>query len=109
MTLDQSDYIEKILDRFKMSETKPTDTPMVTRQVSDRNIRTKDRQVARVEVPMREAIGCLLYLAGGTRPDITFSVNLLASFQLNPTEDDWEDVKRVMRYLRGTSKMGLTF
>ncbi|XP_031784015.1 secreted RxLR effector protein 161-like [Nasonia vitripennis] len=56
-----------------------------------------------------EAIGSLLYLAGATRPDIAFAVNLLSRRQLSPTESDWKDVKKIFRYLRGTSKTGLTF
>ncbi|XP_071653943.1 uncharacterized protein [Temnothorax longispinosus] len=50
-----------------------------------------------------------MYLANATRPDIAFAVNYLARRQLEPTEEDWQDVKRVFRYLRGTANRGLMF
>jgi hypothetical protein len=37
------------------------------------------------EVPYLSAIGALMYLANCTRPDIAFSVNLLARFSSSPT------------------------
>ena len=49
--------------------------------------------------PYREAIGNLLYLAGATRPDITFPVIILSRKHGSPTENDWKDVKRILRYL----------
>ena len=50
-----------------------------------------------------------MYLAGATRPDIAFAVNYLSRRQVNPTEKDWMEVKRIFRYLRGTSDLGLTY
>lgn len=60
-------------------------------------------------MPYREAIGSLMYLSNATRPDITFAVNYLARSQLDPTEEDWNGVKRVFKYLRGTTNYGLRF
>ncbi len=60
-------------------------------------------------VPYRQAIGSLLYLANGTRPDIAFAVNLLSRKQSSFTLDDWFKVKRVIRYLNATSNFGLKY
>ena len=110
MTLSQADYIEKVLERFNMSESKPQNTPMITRQVRSRiSNDQKLTQTKRVEVPFREVIGSLLYLANVTRPDIAYAVNYLSRKQSDPTEEDWIDAKRILRYLRGTSKLGLNF
>ena len=68
---------------------------------------TQEKQIKRV--PYREAIGSLMYLANATRPDIAFTINYLARKQLEPTEEDWTDVKRIFRYLRGTTNLGLKF
>ena len=111
--IHQADYTEKVLVKFNMSDSKPQSTPMVTRQVDHRNKKIKlDAEIESTEikkVPYREAIGSLMYLANATRPDIAFAVNYLARKQLNPTEDDWSDVKRVFRYLRDTTDLGLKF
>ena len=36
-------------------------------------------------------------------------MDYLSRKQVSPTEEDWEDVKRIFRYLRGTTGKGLTF
>ncbi|GAV76564.1 hypothetical protein CFOL_v3_20037, partial [Cephalotus follicularis] len=54
-------------------------------------------------------IGALLYLANCTRPDIAFSVNLLARYSSTPTRRHWNGIKHIMRYLRGSTDMGLFY
>ena len=41
------------------------------------------------------------------RPDITYAVSNVAKFCVNPYKQHWIDVKRNMRYLKGTLSMGL--
>ena len=53
-------------------------------------------------------IGSLLYL-NASRPDIVFSVGLCALFQTNPKESHIQAVKRILRYLKGTSDLGLWY
>jgi hypothetical protein len=50
-----------------------------------------------------------MYLANRTRPDIAFLVNLLARYSSAPTRRHWNGVKHVLRYLRGTTNMGLFY
>ncbi|XP_070674069.1 secreted RxLR effector protein 161-like [Malus domestica] len=61
------------------------------------------------EVPYLSAIGALLYLAQCTRPDIAFSINLLARYNSTPTICHWKGVKDILQYLRGTTDMGLSY
>ena len=61
------------------------------------------------EVSYLSAIGALMYLANCTRPDIAFSVNLLARYSSTPTLRHWNGVKHLLRYLRGTSDRGLFY
>src|SRR6202522_1567400 len=60
-------------------------------------------------VPYREAIGGLNWVAIGTRPDIAFVVGQLAQFMESPGKVHWEAVKRVLRYLKGTKDLRLTY
>ena len=48
------------------------------------------------------AIGSLLCLALGTRPDIAYAVIKLAQFSSNPTIMHWSAVRRILAYLYGT-------
>ena len=43
-----------------------------------------------------------MYLANNTRPNIAFSVNLLARYSPSPTKRHWNEVKHILRYLQGT-------
>ncbi|XP_019431444.1 PREDICTED: uncharacterized protein LOC109338625 [Lupinus angustifolius] len=53
-----------------------------------------------------QAIGALQYLSN-TRPDIAFSVNKLSQYMSSPTTDHWQGIKRIMRYLHGTTNLCL--
>ncbi|XP_078430676.1 secreted RxLR effector protein 161-like [Wolffia australiana] len=56
----------------------------------------------------RGMIGSLLYLTA-SRPDILFSVCLCARFQSNPKESHLKAVKKIFRYIIGTTCLGLWY
>ncbi len=56
----------------------------------------------------RGMIGSLLYLTA-SRPDIAFSVGLCARFQSNPKESHLTAVKRIFRYLMGSTDLGIWY
>ena len=55
------------------------------------------------------AVGSLLYLARGTRPDIAYSVSFLSRFVANPGKAHWQAVKHLFRYLQGTKDLKLVY
>lgn len=57
----------------------------------------------------REAVGSLIYLATCTRPDLSFVVSKLSQHFAEPSEEHWNTVKHVFRYLKGTTNRGLCF
>ncbi|XP_074299319.1 secreted RxLR effector protein 161-like [Silene latifolia] len=71
--------------------------------------RENNEEILGPEVPYLSAIGALMYIASHTRPDISFSVNLLARFSSCPTRRHWNGIKHVLRYLQDTKDMGLFF
>ena len=118
INLTQEDYIEKMLKKFGFSEMHSQRTPMVTRQVTNRQRRDReeldgDETIKKTQnkdnIPYREAVGSLPYLANVTRPDIMYAVNVLSRHQVNPTDDEWTMVERVFRYLKGTKSLGLRY
>jgi hypothetical protein len=100
--ISQEAYTNKILQKFNMAEAKGVLTP-ATREESD------NRKDVSSKVPYREAVGSLMYLAAATRPDIAFAMNKAARVMDRPAEKDWNDVKRIFRYLRSTSNYGLKY
>ncbi|KAJ3472913.1 hypothetical protein NLI96_g13202 [Meripilus lineatus] len=59
-------------------------------------------------VPYQNAVGALNHAAVMTRPDIAFAVHRVAQYSSNPGPAHWEAVKRIFRYLKGTSDFQLT-
>lgn len=106
--LNQSAYIRQILERFHMKNCKAVTTPMDINQkltaamVNDENSITG-------KVPYQEAVGSLLYLAGRTRPDISFALSEVSRFNSNHSEPHWKAVKRIFRYLTGTIDLVLRY
>lgn len=60
-------------------------------------------------LPYCELIGMLMYLSVCIRSDIAFKVSYLNQFNYCYNEIYWKSAKRVLRYLKGTSKGGLCF
>jgi len=56
----------------------------------------------------RGLIGSLLYLTT-SRLNIMFAVCLCARYQANPKESHFKAAKRIMKYLKGTSTVGLWY
>ncbi|XP_070014245.1 secreted RxLR effector protein 161-like [Nicotiana sylvestris] len=56
----------------------------------------------------RGMIGSLLYLTA-SRPKIVFSIGLCARFQENPKESHLTAIKRILRYLKGTTDLCLSY
>ncbi|GKA21471.1 hypothetical protein Tco_0701460 [Tanacetum coccineum] len=70
---------------------------------------TKDEECESVDsTKYRGMIGSLLYLTA-SRPDIMFNVCLCARFQEAPKTSYLEAVKRVFRYIKGTTHLGLWY
>ena len=111
--IHQSTYVEKVLKQFNMDKAHPLSSLMIVRSLDAKkdHFHRKEENEALLgpEVPYLSAIDVLLYLAHCTRPDIVFSVNLLVRFNFAPTRRHWNDVKHILRYLRGTTDLGLFY
>ena len=59
--------------------------------------------------PYRQAVGALMYLMLGTRPDLAYSVGFISRTLENPTQEDIVRVKRIFRYISGTLDMGIVY
>ena len=54
------------------------------------------------KVPYASAVGSLMYVMLCTRPYISYAVGMVSRYQSNPGEAHWKNVKRILRYLKGT-------
>ena len=109
----QSTHIKKILKRFNMDKAHPLSSPMVVRSldVKKDSFRPckKGEELLGPKVPYLNAIGALMYLVNCTRPDIVFSVNLLARYSSAQTRRHWNGIQHILRYLSGTTDIDLFY
>jgi len=111
LNLSQEKYIEKLLSRFNVGNAKTRNTPLGTHlKFSKRqSSQTEEEENHMSKVPYASAVGSLMYAMVCTRPDIAHAVGVVSRFLSNPGKEHWEGVKWILRYLKGTSKMHLSF
>lgn len=105
LKLHQKHYIQQILEKYGMSECKPVATPMAT----DVQLVKEDGSKPVERILYQSIVGSLLYASTATRPDIAYAVGMLSKFNSSPTETHLTAAKRVLRYLKGTPDLGITF
>jgi len=87
-----------------MENYKEASTPMPTSYYMDADLAGK----AVDQTKFRGLIGSFLYLTAN-RPDIMFVVCLCARFQSNPNKSHFIAAKRILKYLKGTTNVGLWY
>ncbi|KAI3758716.1 hypothetical protein L6452_06287 [Arctium lappa] len=100
----QSKYVQDILSKFGLSDSKPASTPMETHKQITADLEWEDMDVHL----FRSMIGSLIYLTA-SRPDIMFPVCVCARFQVRPKQSHYQAVKRIFRYLKGQPRLGLWY
>ncbi|GKD70203.1 putative ribonuclease H-like domain-containing protein, partial [Tanacetum coccineum] len=102
--ISQDKYVADILKKFDFATVKTTSTPMETNKAL-----LKDKEAADVDVQLyRSMIRSLMYLTT-SRPDIIFAVCACARFQVTPKTSHLHVVKRIFRYLKVHTKLGLWY
>ena len=102
--LSQTTYVHKLLQHAKLEDCNAAITPLEARaQFTSEEGRSTVNSTA-----YRSLIGSLRYLTH-TRPDLLFSVGLLSRFMEKPTQEHFNGVKRILRYVKGTEDYGLLY
>jgi hypothetical protein len=109
--ISQEQYIEKVLERFNMNNAKVVSSPLATHfKLSTKQSPSTDEEKEDMErIPYASAVGSLMYAMVCTRPDIAHVVGVVSWFLSDPGREHWNAVKWIIRYLRGTSKLSLSF
>ena len=111
IALSQASYIDKILVRFSMQNSKKGNLP------SRHGVHFSKEQYPKTpqevedmrRVPYASAVGSLMYAMLCTRPDICFAVGVANRFLSNPKLDHWVAVKTILKYLRRTRNYMLVY
>lgn len=89
------------MKKFNMADCKPALTPADPNQKLTKDMSPKNEEEApeMSRVLYQEAIGSILYLTQGTRPDLAYAINTVSKFNNNSGKAHWSAVKRIFRYL----------
>lgn len=109
--LDQSIFIQSLLDKFNMADSNAIGTPSDINQKLSKQMcpNNKEEKEAMELVPYHQLVGALLYLVQCTRPDIAFAVTNVSRYNSNYGKAHWIAAKRILRYLKGTSSFKLRY
>nr|GEX39429.1 hypothetical protein [Tanacetum cinerariifolium] len=102
--LSQDKYVGDILKKFRHTDIRAAKTPMDRENLWGKDVTRKDMELHLY----RSMIGSLMYLTT-SRPYIMFTVCACARHQVTPKECHLHAVKRIFRYLKGNSKLGLWY
>ena len=105
--LHQSRYTEKVLERFEMENSKPVASPMDRSHKSKQPESFPGSNKPALDVPYRSAIGSIMYMMIGSRPDLSFAIGKLSQHLEKPLQEHWLAVKRLLRYVSGTRTHGI--
>lgn len=114
LELTQETFIEDLLCECGMTDAKPVLTPLPPETIIDRadGVKLEDQNTAEFRQRRdiyRSIVGSGQWLEHGTRPDISLCMSMLGRVGDCPSEKHMTLAKHFLRYLRGTSKMGLLF
>ena len=109
--LSQSTYIDTMLKRFSMENSRKGYLPIASGvTLSKKDCATSPEERERMSrIPYASAVGSIMYAMTCTRPDVAYSLGVVSRYQSNPGEMHWKVVKSILKYLRNTKDQWLIY
>src|SRR3990170_6844374 len=109
--LSQSTYLDNVLKKFKMDQSKKGFLPVLQGvKLSKTQSPTAAEERERMKIiPYASAIGSIIYAMLCTRPDMCLAISLVGRYQSNLGVDQWTAVKNILKYLKRTKDMFLVY
>ena len=106
--ISQIPLTDHLLESVGMLACNSVKTPMLPNTLLTKHVEGEpDCPVDQVEY--QRNVGTLLFLCTWTRPDLVFATNQLSKFSHDPHKKHWDAAIRVLRYLKGTRTLGITY
>eukprot|EP00253_Pinus_taeda_P009569 PITA_09569 len=102
--ISQAKYVNEVLERFNMQDSKAAITPTVMGLKLSKEDSSKDFDPSLY----KSIVGSLMYLTA-TRPDIMHALSLISKFMERPKEPHWQATKRILRYVKVTKRFGILY
>ena len=100
-------YVLELLEEWNLTSCKPASTPFPSSAPISSLNSLPELSDADLVPRYQRLVGCLLYLAISTRPDISFYAMWLGQYNASPTRAHFLAAKHVLRYLAGTKELAL--
>eukprot|EP00253_Pinus_taeda_P020956 PITA_20956 len=102
--ISQEKYVNEVLERFNMQESKAAITPTVIGLKLSKKDSSKDFDPSLY----KSIVGSLMYLTA-TKPHVMHAVSLISRFMERPKEAHWQAAKMILRYVKGTKRFGILY
>jgi hypothetical protein len=106
--ISQSSLAESLLKDFGYEDCNPVKTPMEPNTLLTEHGPDDPQEPVNQET-YQHLVGSLLWLCTWSRPDLVFATQQLAKWSHDPHMKHWKAGMRVLRYLKGTKDMGITY
>ncbi|KAL0405988.1 UNVERIFIED_CONTAM: Retrovirus-related Pol polyprotein from transposon TNT 1-94 [Sesamum latifolium] len=109
--LTQSSYIEKVLKRFKMKNSKRGFFPMRHGiKLSKKQSLMNDEELQRIlDIPYSSAVGSIQYAIQCTRPDVAYALSITNRYQACARKAHSSAVTIILKNLKRTKDMFLIY
>nr|GEZ14704.1 hypothetical protein [Tanacetum cinerariifolium] len=106
--LGQNAYMDKILKRYKMNNSKRGHIPIQEKlNLNKTQGASTPKEVKRMQnVPYASVVVSIMYAVRCTRPNVAFTQNITSRFQQNPGELHWTAVKNILKHM---SRQGASY
>lgn len=101
LTLSQHQYIIDTLGHFELGNLSEVTTPLPLGHQLSKSMAPKNNEECAFtkDIPYRQLVGALMYLAVATHPDIAHSVGVLARFSADPGPTHWKALILTLIYI----------
>ena len=104
--IDMREYVKKMIDDFPNLKKGKAKTPAANHLF---NVREDVKKLSEKDAIIFHNLTARgLFLSKRARPDIQTAIAFLSTRVINPDEDDWKKLQRLILYLQGTKEMVLT-
>ncbi|KAE8663055.1 Histone-lysine N-methyltransferase SUVR4 [Hibiscus syriacus] len=109
--LSQKNYLKKILSRFNIQDCKSifTHLPINFKLSSSMSPSSEEEMMKMFRVLYASVVGSLMFAMICARPNIAQAVGVVSRYMTNPGKEHWNTVKRILRYIKGTSNVELYY
>jgi hypothetical protein len=104
--LHQTPYLRDIISRAGMAACNGVQTPM---EVNTHLCPFENKEDITKTPEYQSTVGSVMYAMLGTRPDLAYSISTLGKFSSAPIMGHHSALKRVIRYLKQTTDVGILY